>query len=99
MASQQVLFGETIAAMKKAIKRTAYGTVSPASGVSFALRKADFLVAESDSDDEIEHYTNRGNKLKKRALFAHQGQLIPPSGPEVYRQVSRRLQTPLETLV
>ncbi|KAH6696807.1 RXT2-like protein [Plectosphaerella plurivora] len=65
MASQQVLFGETIAAMKKAIKRTAY---------------------ESDSDDEIEHYTNRGNKLKKRALFAHQGQLIPPSGPEVYRQ-------------
>jgi hypothetical protein len=50
---------------------------------------ADFLVTESDSDDEIQHYTNRGNKLKKRALFAHQGQLIPPSGPEVYRQVRR----------
>jgi hypothetical protein len=29
MASQQVLFGETIAAMKKAIKRTAYGTALP----------------------------------------------------------------------
>ncbi|KAL2755974.1 hypothetical protein ACRALDRAFT_1076629 [Sodiomyces alcalophilus JCM 7366] len=65
MAAQQILFGETVAGMKKALKRTAY---------------------ESDSDNEIEHYSNRGHKLKKRALFAHQGQLVPPSGPEVYKE-------------
>ncbi|KAM0331548.1 hypothetical protein ACHAQA_003226 [Verticillium albo-atrum] len=65
MASQQVIISETVAAMKKAMKRTAY---------------------ESDSDNEIEHYSNRGNKLKRRALFAHQGQLVPPSGPEVYKE-------------
>ncbi|ROT36631.1 hypothetical protein SODALDRAFT_335732 [Sodiomyces alkalinus F11] len=65
MAAQQVLFGETVAGMKKALKRTAY---------------------ESDSDNEIQHYSNRGHKLKKRALFAHQGQLVPPSGPEAYKE-------------
>nr|XP_036587114.1 rxt2-like protein [Colletotrichum truncatum]KAF6797845.1 rxt2-like protein [Colletotrichum truncatum] len=66
MATQQILFAETVAAMKKALKRKAY---------------------ESDSDDEIDHYGNRGHKLKKRALFSHQGQLAPPSGPEVYNEV------------
>ncbi|OLN85198.1 Transcriptional regulatory protein rxt2 [Colletotrichum chlorophyti] len=66
MASQQILFAETVAAMKKALKRKAY---------------------ESDSDEEIDHYGNRGQKLKKRALFSHQGQLAPPTGPEVYNEV------------
>ncbi|KAK2061034.1 hypothetical protein LY76DRAFT_590902 [Colletotrichum caudatum] len=66
MATQQILFAETVAAMKKALKRKTY---------------------ESDSDDEIDHYGNRGHKLKKRALFSHQGQLAPPSGPEVYNEV------------
>ncbi|CCF35885.1 hypothetical protein CH063_07576 [Colletotrichum higginsianum] len=65
MATQQILFSETVAAMKKALKRKSY---------------------ESDSDDEIDHYGNRGHKLKKRALFSHQGQLAPPSGPEVYNE-------------
>ncbi|KAK6223789.1 hypothetical protein QIS74_03733 [Colletotrichum tabaci] len=66
MATQQILFSETVAAMKKALKRKSY---------------------ESDSDDEIDHYGNRGHKLKKRALFSHQGQLAPPSGPEVYNEI------------
>ncbi|KAM5346639.1 hypothetical protein ACJ41O_009644 [Fusarium nematophilum] len=65
MASQQILFAETIAGMKKAFKRKAY---------------------ESDSDSEIENYSNRGNKLKKRARFAHQGQLVPTNGPSSYRE-------------
>ncbi|KAF6830700.1 rxt2-like protein [Colletotrichum plurivorum] len=66
MATQQILFAETVAAMKKALKRKTY---------------------ESDSDDTIDQYGNRGHKLKKRALFSHQGQLAPPSGPEVYNEV------------
>ncbi|KAI0477699.1 RXT2-like protein [Xylariaceae sp. FL0804] len=66
MASQHVLFAETIVAMKKARKRKAY---------------------ESDSDSEIAHHDNRGQKLKKRARFVHGGQLAPPSGPEMYREV------------
>ncbi|KAK0765219.1 hypothetical protein N5P37_002697 [Trichoderma harzianum] len=65
MASQQVLFAETIAGMKKAFKRRAY---------------------ESDSDSEIESFTNRGNKLKKRARFAHKGQLMPSAGPGAYKE-------------
>lgn len=65
MASQQVLFAETIAGMKKAFKRRAY---------------------ESDSDSEIESFTNRGNKLKKRARFAHKGQLMPTAGPGAYKE-------------
>ncbi|KAI1499479.1 RXT2-like protein [Biscogniauxia marginata] len=66
MASQQVLFAETIIAMKKALKRKAY---------------------ESDSDSDIDHHGNRGHKLKKRARFVREGQLAPPSGPEVYKEI------------
>ncbi|KAI1777075.1 RXT2-like protein [Hypoxylon cercidicola] len=66
MASQQVLFAETIAAMKKARKRKAY---------------------ESDSDSEVNYHGNRGHKLQRRARFIHEGQLAPPSGPEVYKEV------------
>lgn len=42
---------------------------------------------ESDSDSEIESFTNRGNKLKKRARFAHKGQLMPTAGPGAYKEV------------
>ncbi|KAI0204570.1 RXT2-like protein [Astrocystis sublimbata] len=66
MASQQVVFAETIIAMKKARKRRAY---------------------ESDSDSDVDNHGNRGNKLKKHARFAHEGQLAPPSGPEAYREI------------
>ncbi|KAI1827268.1 RXT2-like protein [Xylaria intraflava] len=66
MASQHVIFAETIAAMKKARKRRAY---------------------ESDSDSEVDYHGNRGQKMKKKARFAHEGQAAPPSGPEVYREV------------
>ncbi|KAI1380322.1 RXT2-like protein [Hypoxylon crocopeplum] len=66
MTTQQVLFSETIAAMKKARKRKAY---------------------DSDSDSEIYYHGNRGHKLMKRARFVHEGQLAPPSGPEVYKEI------------
>ncbi|KAI1099850.1 RXT2-like protein [Jackrogersella minutella] len=66
MTTQQVLFAETITAMKKARKRKSY---------------------ESDSDSEIPYHGNRGHKLMKRARFVHEGQLAPPSGPEVYKEV------------
>ncbi|KAJ8061362.1 hypothetical protein OCU04_010420 [Sclerotinia nivalis] len=41
---------------------------------------------ESDSDASIERLTNRGNKLRKRARYVKQGQLIPPSGRHPYRE-------------
>ncbi|KAI9051244.1 hypothetical protein LZ554_005345 [Drepanopeziza brunnea f. sp. 'monogermtubi'] len=65
MASQAAIFAETIAGMKKAIKRKAY---------------------DSDSENEIENLTNRGNKLRKKARYVHEGQLAAPSGPQVYRR-------------
>ncbi|KAJ9151373.1 Transcriptional regulatory protein rxt2 [Pleurostoma richardsiae] len=63
---EQLMIAETVAAMRKAVKRKAY---------------------ESDSDSSIEHATNRGYKLKKRARFVHEGKLGPPTGPAVYKEV------------
>ncbi|KIE03594.1 rxt2-like protein, partial [Metarhizium majus ARSEF 297] len=65
MATQQILFAETIAGMKKAFKRKAY---------------------ESDSDSEIDSFTNRGHKLQKRARFVHKGHLAPATGPSAYKE-------------
>jgi RXT2-like, N-terminal len=44
---------------------------------------------DSDSDSSIEQLTNRGNKLRKKARYIHEGQLAAPSGPQVYKRVSR----------
>ncbi|KAG0649587.1 hypothetical protein D0Z07_3540 [Hyphodiscus hymeniophilus] len=41
---------------------------------------------DSDSDSSIENLTNRGNKLRKKARYVHEGQLAPPTGPVVYRR-------------
>ncbi|KAF7544484.1 hypothetical protein G7Z17_g9902 [Cylindrodendrum hubeiense] len=52
-------------------------------------------VYESDSDSEIDSYSNRGQKLKKRARFAHKGQLVPTNGPSSYREVPFALMMPV----
>jgi hypothetical protein len=89
MATQQILFAETIAGMKKAFKRKAYGE-KPADMTDFCAadpRLTKNSAAESDSDSEIESFTNRGHKLQKRARFAHKGQLAPTAGPSAYKEV------------
>ncbi|KAK0640980.1 RXT2-like protein [Cercophora newfieldiana] len=43
---------------------------------------------ESDSDSSIEHNTNRGYKLKKRARFVKKGRLDPSNGPAAYKEVA-----------
>lgn len=86
MASQAVIFAETIAGMKRAIKRKAYGMYYP-SLESIHLLLISLSLLDSDSDSSIEHLTNRGNKLKKKARYVHEGQLAPPSGPLVYKRV------------
>ncbi|RDL42015.1 Uncharacterized protein BP5553_01994 [Venustampulla echinocandica] len=65
MASQAIIFAETIAGMKRAVKRKSYGKMQISS---------------------IEQLTNRGNKLRRRARFVHEGQLAPPTGPQVYKR-------------
>lgn len=42
----------------------------------------------SDSDDSITKPSNRGNKLKRKAQYVHEGQLDLPNGPRVYKRVS-----------
>ena len=42
----------------------------------------------SDSDDSIIKPSNRGNKLKRKAQYVHEGQLDLPNGPKVYKRVS-----------
>ncbi|KAK3343061.1 RXT2-like protein [Neurospora tetraspora] len=41
---------------------------------------------ESDSDSSIDHNTNRGYKLKKRARFVKQGRLANSNGPAAYKE-------------
>ncbi|TQS35851.1 hypothetical protein Golomagni_03717 [Golovinomyces magnicellulatus] len=41
---------------------------------------------DADSDTSIDKYTNRGNKLRKKARFVREGQLAPPTAPQVYRR-------------
>lgn len=41
---------------------------------------------DSDSDESVQQITNRGNKLKKKAKFVHEGQLGLPNGPQVYKK-------------
>jgi hypothetical protein len=88
MASQQLIFAETIAGMKKAIKRKVYGMTrfTP----SFGNLLMPLCGSDSDSDSEIEQLTNRGNKLRKKARFVHEGQLARPTGPQVYKRVRTR---------
>lgn len=40
----------------------------------------------SDSEDVIDRFTNRGNKLKRKAQYVHEGQLDRPNGPRVYKR-------------
>ncbi|KAL8719710.1 MAG: hypothetical protein Q9225_003310 [Loekoesia sp. 1 TL-2023] len=40
----------------------------------------------SDSEDSIDRFTNRGNKLKRKARYVHEGQLDRPNGPKVYKR-------------
>ncbi|MCJ1468755.1 hypothetical protein MMC07_007385 [Pseudocyphellaria aurata] len=40
----------------------------------------------SDSDDSFHYSTNRGNKLKRKAHYVHEGQLDRPNGPKVYKR-------------
>jgi len=97
MASQAIIFAETIAAMKKAVKRKAYGANLSTSAPSDHLANSDHY-ADSDSESSIEQLTNRGNKLRKKARFVHEGQLAPPTGPNVYRRVRPRCFYTIETM-
>lgn len=43
-------------------------------------------LTDSDSDSEIDHSTNRGSKLKRRARFVRQGQLGAADGLTVFTE-------------
>jgi hypothetical protein len=82
------MFAEAVAGIKRALKRKAYGMSLPSTARIFPTRIliTDYHI-DSDSDSSIEHLTNRGNKLKKRARYVRKGQLAPPTGPVVYKRV------------
>ncbi|KAL9003443.1 MAG: hypothetical protein Q9188_003693 [Gyalolechia gomerana] len=40
----------------------------------------------SDSEVSIDRFTNRGNKLKRKAHYVHERQLDRPNGPKVYKR-------------
>ena len=95
---QQALMMETLLALRRTSKRRAYGQrprphprcVARAVCSSFALSAllTAVLAADSDSDSSIDQTTNRGNKLKRRARFVHQGRLTSSMGPAAYREVA-----------
>lgn len=87
MASQVAVFAETIAGMKKAVKRKAYGTETTRGSIAYDSLLTTSHYSDSDSDSSIEQLTNRGNKLRKKARYVRDGQLGLPSGPQVYKRV------------
>ncbi|KAK4166380.1 RXT2-like protein [Cladorrhinum sp. PSN259] len=54
-------------------------------GIRRKLKRRDY---DSDSDSSIDHNTNRGNKLKKRARFVTQGRLASSTGPQTYKEIA-----------
>ncbi|TVY88616.1 Transcriptional regulatory protein [Lachnellula willkommii] len=80
MAAQAAQIADTIAGMKRAAKRKAYGKTSSPSFSTISHAN------DEESDSSIEHLTNRGNKLRKRSRFVHEGQLAPPTGPQAYKK-------------
>lgn len=52
------------------------------------------LLIASDSDNSFHYSTNRGNKLKRKAQYVHEGQLDRPNGPRVYKRVSLAAKDP-----
>ena len=92
MATQQAVFAEAIAGLKRELKRKAYGMLSKPLKVKLveisntnAYRFN--LYIGSDSDDEAHGSSNRGKKLLKRGRYVRQGQICISSGPEVYKEV------------
>ncbi|KAK0865577.1 hypothetical protein LTR87_015357 [Friedmanniomyces endolithicus] len=75
MASQQAAIADTIRAMKLALRRQ--HTHSPPS--------LDFSSAASDSDGQHTH-TNRGNKLRPSAQYAHESRLDTTGGQARYKR-------------
>ncbi|KAI4194502.1 MAG: hypothetical protein LQ348_002634 [Seirophora lacunosa] len=55
-------------------------------GMKRALARSKDTASSSDSEDSIDRCTNRGNKLKRKARYVHEGQLDRPSGPKVYKR-------------
>lgn len=88
MASQAAIFAETIAGMKKALKRKSYGKLHPKILV-LGETANNCRNADSESDSSTEQLTNRGNKLRKKSRFVQEGQLAPPTGPQAYKKVSK----------
>ncbi|KAK4232496.1 RXT2-like protein [Podospora fimiseda] len=54
-------------------------------GIRRKLKRRDY---DSDSDSSIDHNTNRGNKLKKRARFVTEGRLVSSTGPQSYKEIA-----------
>lgn len=101
---------DTIVSIRKTLKRKAYGKLNSPFPDIMALLLFAFPMTnhghhppstESDSDSSIDHNTNRGYKLKKRARFVKQGRLANSNGPAAYKEVCetlRRMCTRCQTL-
>ncbi|KAL8641841.1 MAG: hypothetical protein Q9228_001412 [Teloschistes exilis] len=50
------------------------------------MKRATASSPSSDSDESIDRSTNRGNKLKRKARYVHEGHLDRPNGPKVYKK-------------
>ncbi|KAK6380908.1 hypothetical protein LTS17_005109 [Exophiala oligosperma] len=88
MAPQHVEIAETIAAIKRTLRREKEGKKSPESPRK-ALSKSVTLTQPSrpaPTDQTITSATNRGNKLKRGASSVHAGALPYPHGPEGYKE-------------
>ena len=88
MPPQHVEIAETIAALKRTLRREREGTTpAPCRLVGAAEVLANPSCPQAPSDQPIYSATNRGNKLKRGASYVHAGVLPYPHGPDGYKQV------------
>ncbi|KAL8942738.1 MAG: hypothetical protein Q9216_001486 [Gyalolechia sp. 2 TL-2023] len=71
MATQAMLIADTIAGMRRAVA---------------SYRDDHSIPIASDSEESIDRFTNRGNKLKRKAHHVHERQLDRPNGPKIYKR-------------
>jgi hypothetical protein len=88
MPPQHVEIAETIAALKRTLRREKEG-ISSSTYPNWCWLRVSLtrFPRPAPTNEAISSATNRGNKLKRGANYVHAGALPYPHGPEGYKEV------------
>lgn len=98
MAPQHVEIAETLAAVKRALRRGKEGQQCPRKLHSFRSEHCMLTLSPHPAPiaQPITAASNRGKKLEQGAKYVHEGSLSFTHGPDVYKQVCCTILVPTE---